>query len=157
MLDLSRQLARACPMLSGISDSNRYQVDEIVSRIVATGKRNIGIVGLAFKENTDDLRESPAVAIAEQLLGKGMTLRIFDSYLSIDRLIGANRSFALETIPHLSSLLCADLSDVFSESDIVLSFHRIDPNHWAQLSDDDSKTTVIDFTNQLSGAEGIYW
>ena len=154
MLDLSRHLAKSCPMLSGISNSNRSQIDSIVSDIVASGSRKVGIVGLAFKENTDDLRESPAVAIAEHLLGKGIALQIFDSYLSIENLIGANRSFALESIPHLASLLCGDIRAVFEASDVVLCFHQIPSDQWDEMK---RLANVIDFTNRLDGANGIYW
>jgi len=157
MLDLARRTATSTQMLAGIAESNRRQIDMIVSRILGTGKRNIGIVGLAFKENTDDLRESPAVTIAEQLLGKGITLRIFDPYLSVDELVGANLRFALDSIPHLSSWLCSELSDVISASDIVLTFHRVAPDDWCALHSADTKPEIIDFTNQISGAEGIYW
>ena len=157
VLDLSRRSAVATPMLSGIAESNTQQVEAIVSEILASGRRNVGIVGLTFKEDTDDLRESPAVAIAEQLLGKGLRLRIFDSYLRVEQLVGANRSFALESIPRLSSLLFRDLMDVVRASDIVLCFHRIEPAQWSRVESSDSNPRIIDFTDELPQAEGIYW
>lgn len=154
VLDQSRQLAVATPMLSGVAASNRNQVDVIVARVLDSGVREVGIVGLAFKEDTDDLRESPAVAVAEQLLGKGLALRIYDSSLSVDRLIGANRAFALRSIPHLASLLFPDPAEVFARSGIVLAFHRIPPE---LLADPGARAKTLDFTGRNRGSEGVYW
>ena len=145
--------------LPGLEVHQPRNADErrIVQLILETGKKNVGIHGLAFKENTDDLRESPAVAISERLIGKGLNLRIFDAYLSLDKLTGSNLSFALRTIPHLSELLTEELGEVFSESDIVLNFHRIADHDWLELSGGAGSEKLIDFTNGLEGVKGIYW
>jgi len=77
----------------------------------------IGIVGLAFKENTDDLRESPVVTLLEQLIGKGRDVRVFDPHIQLDAIYGSNRNFILESIPHISRLLAASLEDVLGWAD----------------------------------------
>src|SRR5262249_5528139 len=69
------------PMLSAILDSNSLHVQHAVERIRAEPRATIGMVGLAFKAGTDDLRESPLVELAEQLIGKGYTIRIYDPHV----------------------------------------------------------------------------
>ena len=81
------------PMLGGIMQSNRNHLDLALRKLLALGKRKIGFVGLSFKTGTDDLRESPLVTLAEQLIGKGMQLAIYDPEVHLASLLGANRSF----------------------------------------------------------------
>jgi len=96
------------PMLGSLDESNRQQLAITMDRIVKTGCRRIGMLGLAFKAGTDDLRESPAVELAERLIGKGYELKIMDRHVQEAKLIGANRSYIEEKIPHLSALLADD-------------------------------------------------
>ena len=70
------------------------------------------MIGLAFKENTDDLRESPVVSMLEQLIGKGRDVRIFDPHIQLDTIYGSNRNFLVESIPHISRLLESDVERV---------------------------------------------
>ena len=77
-------------------------------------------IGLSFKPGTDDLRESPLVALAEHLIGKGYELRVYDPSVSLARLIGANRRFIEQTIPHIASLMCDSLAELLTHSDVLL-------------------------------------
>ena len=88
------------PLLSSLIPSNNLQIQKAIDLVLATGKRRIGVVGLSFKPGTDDLRESPLVNFVETLLGKGLSLRVFDSNVSIARLMGANRRYIEGEIPH---------------------------------------------------------
>jgi GDP-mannose 6-dehydrogenase len=112
------------PMLGSILDSNRRQVDRAVSLVMLTGKRRIGIHGLAFKPGTDDLRESPLVELAERLLGKGCEVRIFDEGIKINRLMGGNKAFIDLHFPHLAELLCETLEEV-AALDLVILGHEL--------------------------------
>jgi len=94
------------PVLDAILPSNQAQIQRGIDAVLATGKKRIGMVGLAFKPNTDDLRESPLVTLVEALIGKGCQLRILDPNVSLARLTGANRRYINEEIPHISSLMC---------------------------------------------------
>ena len=94
------------PLLSAILPSNELQIRRALHAVLDTRKRRIGIVGLAFKPGTDDLRESPMVTLVEALIGKGCDVRILDRNVSIARLVGANRRYIEEEIPHISSLMC---------------------------------------------------
>ncbi|MGQ5522101.1 nucleotide sugar dehydrogenase [Chitinimonas sp. PSY-7] len=108
------------PMLAGIMPSNRAHLDVALQKILDSGKRKIGFVGLSFKTGTDDLRESPLVALAEQLIGKGMQLSIYDPEVHLSRLLGANRRYIETTLPHIGQLLRPELADVIVESEVLV-------------------------------------
>ena len=91
-----------------------------IERIVETGKRKVGLLGFSFKAGTDDLRESPLVILAEALLGKGFELAIYDRNVSLARLVGANRQYIDNQIPHLSRHLCESIGDVVTKSEVVV-------------------------------------
>ncbi|HEY5617966.1 MAG TPA: UDP-glucose/GDP-mannose dehydrogenase family protein [Vicinamibacterales bacterium] len=108
------------PLINALLDSNRLQVQHAIDRIVETGKKKIGLLGFSFKAGTDDLRESPLVILAEALLGKGYGLTIYDRNVSLARLIGANRQYIEEQIPHLSRHLCESAGEVITRSEVVV-------------------------------------
>ncbi|HMV16508.1 MAG TPA: nucleotide sugar dehydrogenase [Zoogloea sp.] len=108
------------PMLAGIMQSNRNHVDVAVNKVLETGKRKVGFVGLSFKTGTDDLRESPLVSLAEQLLGKGVQLSIYDPEVHLSRLLGANKSFIERHVPHIGELLKPELADVVAEAEVLV-------------------------------------
>ncbi len=108
------------PVLDAILPSNRAQIQKGIDAILATGKRRIGMVGLAFKPNTDDLRESPLVTLVEALIGKGMDLRILDRNVSLASLTGANRQYIIEEIPHISSLMCERPEDLIEHAEVLV-------------------------------------
>jgi GDP-mannose 6-dehydrogenase len=93
------------PMLGSVMGSNRAHIDHVLDKIMAAGVRRVAMIGLSFKAGTDDLRESPLVAVAERLIGKGYELRIFDPEVNLSRLIGANKRFIEESIPHIGNLM----------------------------------------------------
>jgi GDP-mannose 6-dehydrogenase len=108
------------PMLASVLPSNRNHVDHAISQVLDTGKRRIGVVGLSFKAGTDDLRESPLVAMVEHFIGKGLEISIYDPAVNIARLIGANRRFIQESIPHISSLMTMDIEALVDRSEVLV-------------------------------------
>ena len=108
------------PMLSSILPSNRHHLDMAIDKVLATGKRKIGFIGLSFKTGTDDLRESPLVTLAEQLIGKGMSLSIYDPEVHLAQLLGANRSFIERHLPHIGKMLRPEIQDVIDESEVLV-------------------------------------
>ena len=108
------------PMLNSLLGSNRQQVQQALDRIIDTGKKKIGLLGFSFKAGTDDLRESPMVILAEVLLGKGYSLSIYDRNVSLARLVGANKQYIEEQIPHLSRHLSQSLDEVVETSDVIV-------------------------------------
>lgn len=108
------------PMLAGIMPSNRNHLDLAMQKVLATGKRKIGFIGLSFKTGTDDLRESPLVTLAEQLIGKGMELSIYDPEVHLAQLLGANRSFIEKHLPHIGQMLRQDMEGVIEQSEVLV-------------------------------------
>ena len=108
------------PLLQSILPSNEEHINRAVSRVLATGKRNVAIFGLSFKAGTDDLRESPMVLLVKRLFGEGYRIRIWDKDVALGRLIGSNRAFIQEVIPHIGELLSDNLEEVLRSSEVVV-------------------------------------
>lgn len=108
------------PLLSAILPSNEAQIRQALAAVLATRKRRVGVVGLAFKPGTDDLRESPMVTLTEALIGKGCDVRILDRNVAIARLVGANRRYIEEEIPHIASLMCASAYALLGHADVLV-------------------------------------
>ncbi len=108
------------PMLCAILPSNQQHLDLALHKILALKRRRIGFVGLSFKTGTDDLRESPLVALAEQLIGKGMNLTIYDPEVHMAQLLGANRRYVETHLPHIGQQLRATLEQVVAESELLV-------------------------------------
>jgi GDP-mannose 6-dehydrogenase len=108
------------PVIQSILPSNRLQIERALDLVMETGRKRIGLLGFSFKAGTDDLRESPLVMLAEALLGKGLQLCIFDTNVSLAKLVGANKEYIEQQIPHLSSLLCDTIDDVIDTSEVII-------------------------------------
>ncbi len=117
---VARQRDVDLPMLQAVMASNRAHIDHAVETVLATGERRVGMIGLAFKTGTDDLRESPLVTMAERFLGKGLDLRIHDPEVSLSRLVGANRRYIEEVIPHIGSLMVGTPDELIRDSKVVV-------------------------------------
>ena len=92
--------------------------------VMEKGVKKVGILGLSFKKGTDDLRYSPVVDLAEKLLGKGYSLRIYDKNVNISKLTGTNKKYIDQHIPHLSDLISDQLDQVVEHSDLVVISHK---------------------------------
>ena len=119
-LHLARTHDVEVPLHAGVLASNRSHTDLAMDKITQLGMRRVGMVGLAFKTGTDDLRESPLVLLSEQLIGKGYALQVFDPNVHLSRLIGANRSFIERHLPHIGNLISDDLTGIVEQSDILV-------------------------------------
>lgn len=120
LLSAARAADLASPLLSAVLPSNEAQIRRAVEAILATRKRRIGVVGLAFKPGTDDLRESPLVALVETLIGKGLDVRIVDPNVALARLVGANRRYIEEEIPHIASLMCETVEGALAHAEVLV-------------------------------------
>ena len=114
------QLDVELSMINSILRSNKQQIEKAVEMVSAFGKRRVGMLGLSFKADTDDLRESPLVELAETLIGKGYQLSIYDKNVEYARVHGANRDYINAKIPHVSSLLNSNLDEVVEQSDVMV-------------------------------------
>ncbi|MBP6817632.1 MAG: GDP-mannose dehydrogenase, partial [Burkholderiaceae bacterium] len=110
----------AIPMLASVLPSNQSHLALALDKALSSGKRKVGFVGLSFKPGTDDLRESPMVALAEQLIGKGAQLSIYDPEVHLAKLLGANRRYIEKHLPHIGELLNPSLEAVVAGSDLLI-------------------------------------
>jgi GDP-mannose 6-dehydrogenase len=149
------------PILEATLDSNRRQIDRAFHMIAATGSRRIGILGLAFKSGTDDLRESPMVTLVEMLVGKGFELLVHDKEVSEANVIGANRDYVEREIPHLWKLMRQDIRTVLEESEVVVLGNG-SPEYRALGAELDGRL-IIDLARALPGRtssdryKGLCW
>jgi GDP-mannose 6-dehydrogenase len=108
------------PLLASLLPSNRVHIDHAVNAVLRRGRRRVGMLGLSFKPGTDDLRESPLVTVAKRLIGEGYELKVFDPEVNLSRLMGANRRYIDEHLPHIGSLMCASLEQLVGDSEIII-------------------------------------
>lgn len=120
----AKELDLRLPLLDSILPSNVEHIERAVETILATDQKKIGILGLSFKPGTDDLRESPMVHIVKRLLGEGCQIRIWDANVSLGQLIGSNRQFIQDAIPHIGSLLRSDATEVVEHADVLVVANR---------------------------------
>lgn len=152
LMSLARREGVGLPLLESTLSSNSAHLDSLLRLITQHDTRRVGLLGLSFKADTDDLRGSPMVAVAETLLGRGYELHIYDPQLNLSRLVGANEAEIQRRMPHLASLLRGSAAEVFAASDLIVasqacadpvallphlrSDHRIiDVNGWTALRD----------------------
>ncbi len=120
-----------CPVLGEVLNSNQRQIQAGIEMIEKTGCKNIGVLGLSFKAQTDDVRESPVVPIIETLLGRGFSVSVFDENVVPDQLIGSNRAFLDRELPHIASLMRNTIGEVIEDSEVLVvtngssAFHEI--------------------------------
>jgi GDP-mannose 6-dehydrogenase len=120
VIHLARQFDGQLPVLDAVLPSNNQHVHRAVEMVLRTGKKKVAIIGLSFKAGTDDLRESPMVQLSKLLLGEGCELHIWDRDVSLGRLVGSNRQFIEQVIPHIGSLLVSELEDAIRSSEVIV-------------------------------------
>jgi len=116
----AKELDLKLPLLESLLASNNEHIERAVEAVLRTGKRKVGVLGLSFKTGTDDLRESPLVHLVKRLVGEGCQIQIWDHNVSLGRLIGSNRQFITEVIPHIGSLLCDNMQEVVQNAEVVV-------------------------------------
>src|SRR5690606_11159466 len=108
------------PLLRGALQSNQEQIQKGIEMVERTGRKRVGVVGLTFKAGTDDVRESPVVPFVETLSGRGYLVRVYDEIVDLTRLVGANRSYLEQELPHIASMLRPSLEKMVEEVDVVV-------------------------------------
>jgi GDP-mannose 6-dehydrogenase len=116
----AKELDLNLPLLESLLPSNEEHLERAVELVLHTGKKKIGVLGLSFKAQTDDLRESPQVQLCKRLLGEGCQLRIWDDNVAFGRLIGSNRQYIEEVVPHIGSLLCNTVAQALEDTEVVV-------------------------------------
>jgi GDP-mannose 6-dehydrogenase len=150
------------PILSSILPSNEVQITRGLQLVVDKGHTRVGILGFSFKAGTDDLRESPLIEVIERLIGKGYDLRIYDKNVNIARLVGANRDFILNRIPHIAKLMVGDIDAVLQHAKTVVIGNK-DPDFKNVPERLQEGQTLVDFVRIIEGRskngkyDGICW
>ncbi|MGA5463070.1 nucleotide sugar dehydrogenase [Mycobacterium sp. NPDC050041] len=140
------------PLLANLLTSNEVHLRRAVDMVVASGRRNVGMFGLSFKQGTDDLRESPMVELAERLIGKGFDVKIHDANVTLSRLIGANKSYIRQQLPHIGDLLTDDVDAVLDHGDVLIAGSRA-PEVVEAVARADAETLIIDLVRLPNAAE----
>ena len=159
----AKELDLGLPLLESVLLSNALHIDRAVEAVLRTNKKKIAFLGLSFKPGTDDLRESPQVQMIKRLLGEGSQLRVWDRDVSLGRLAGSNRQYIEEVIPHIGSLLSADLEEVVRSGEVVVIATKVDKDQLAGCLRPEQ--VVIDLVNLASASrpgtaasyQGICW
>jgi GDP-mannose 6-dehydrogenase len=112
------------PLLSGVAQSNQLQIQRAIDFVIDSGAKKVGMLGLTFKPGTDDLRESPLVSLSEALIGKGVDLSIYDPNLDLKNLVGANKLFIEEQLPHIGRLLCDSFDELIARNNFIILGNR---------------------------------
>lgn len=159
----ARYLDTKTPLLDAILPSNQNQISTALDIIRSRDRRNIGVLGFSFKEGTDDLRESPVVELVETLIGKGYELKLYDRNVQIASLIGANKDFILNHIPHIARLMTDDIQELLDFAEIVVIGNN-DSEFAAALEELSADIHIIDLAGigrslreTRSNYEGICW
>jgi GDP-mannose 6-dehydrogenase len=139
----AKQLDLELPMLDAVLETNRKQVEVALNLIRKAGKSRIGVLGLSFKAGTDDLRESPIVLLIETLIGKGHKLAIYDEEVALARLVGANRYYIEQAIPHISSLMVTSPKELIEASDVVV-VSKNNPQILEAIANHSDSKSIID-------------
>jgi GDP-mannose 6-dehydrogenase len=140
------------PILSAVLPSNEMQIVRGVKLVMDSGSPRVGVLGFSFKAGTDDLRESPVIEVIERLIGKGYDLRIYDRNVNIAALVGANRDFILNHIPHISKLMVPSIDEVLAHAQTIVIGNR-DPEFsqiQAKLREDQCLVDFVRITRQGS-------
>ena len=150
------------PIMTSILPSNELQVTRGLQLIMDGGFKRVGILGFSFKAGTDDLRESPMIEIIERLIGKGYDLRIFDKNVNLAKLVGANRDFILNRIPHISRLMVNGIEGVLDHAQTIVIGNK-DPEFESVLGRLRDEQHVVDFVritdrrSENGKYDGICW
>ena len=157
-----RALDLDLPLLNAILPSNAQQLDRAFQLVTDAGARQVGVLGLAFKAGTDDLRESPMVELVERLIGKGYEVRIYDANVNLAKLVGANRSYILDQIPHISELMVSSVDEVLDHARTLVignndpAFRAVAerPRPGQRIVD---LVRIVDRRSDGDGYDGICW
>jgi GDP-mannose 6-dehydrogenase len=160
----AKELDLNLPLFQSILPSNNEHLDRAVQMVLETGKKKVGMLGLSFKAATDDLRESPQVQLVKRLLGEGRQVRIWDDNVSLGQLLGSNRQYIEEVIPHIGSLLSTSVSEVLTHAEVVVIATRgLDENELRRgLRPDHVVVDLVNLERRSRPAtagdyEGICW
>ena len=150
------------PVLSSVEESNQVHIEHAMNLLISKNKKKIGFYGISFKTGTDDLRFSPAMELAERLLGKGYDIKIYDKNVNLSRLTGKNKEYIFNKLPHINKALVEDVNKFITSIEVLVIVNK-DSDINKILSQDLSQIDIIDLIkvidnySKLDNYEGICW
>ncbi len=158
----ARQLDLNLPILNAILPSNEIQIEHGLQMIMNKNNKKVGFLGFSFKAGTDDLRESPIVELIERLIGKGYDIRLYDRNVNLASLVGANRDYILNHIPHISKLMVKSINEVLSFAETVVIGNNASEfkNVFNKIKEEQvvvDLIRIIDSTKSKDQYDGICW
>jgi GDP-mannose 6-dehydrogenase len=161
MVGEARRRNLSLPVLESILPSNKAHLERRIEAVLNTFRKKIGLFGLTFKEGTDDLRDSPAVELAEALIGKGLDVMIYEPAISPERIHGKNLEYIERSIPHIWKLLTNDLGAMIERSEVVVLLKKLNEEERRELKALKPHQTCIDFvsatpTEDLAGEVTVF-
>ena len=150
------------PIINSILPSNRLQVEKALKMVISQNQKKIGILGFSFKAGTDDLRESPMVELIERLIGKGFDLKVYDKNVKLASLVGANREYILNRIPHISKLMVDSIDEVVDHADVIV-IGNADEAFSREFGSSEKSVKILDLVRikgmdiKKGGYDGICW
>ena len=142
------------PVLSSIEDSNQIHIEHAMSLLISKNKKKIGFYGISFKAGTDDLRFSPALELAERLLGKGYDVKIYDKNVNLSRITGKNKEYIFNKLPHINKILEEGVNEFMKSIEILVIVNK-DSDINKILNDDLSHIYIIDLVRAFENNSGI--
>jgi GDP-mannose 6-dehydrogenase len=130
----ARRMGLDLPLLGSVLDSNQAYLDRAIEAVLALPGKRLGVAGLSFKENTDDLRESPVIPLIEQLIGKGRDVRVWDPHIRLAGIYGSNLRFLLDKLPHIGQRMEESLDSLVEWAEHVVVTQKLPPETAAVLS-----------------------
>ncbi len=159
----ARGLDVATPLLDSILTSNKKQVERVTTLLQGYKGSSLGFLGLSFKHGTDDLRESPILEVIETMIGKGFRVGIYDEFVSIARLVGANKEYIQKEIPHVSSLMRASAEELVADCDVIVVSNASEKFREVLMQMSRKEQVVVDLVRITEASEvkskyyGICW
>ncbi len=160
----AKEMDLETPVLSSILKSNRKQIDVAFDLVRRNGAKKVGFLGLSFKPDTDDLRESPVVDLVERLIGKGYSVSIFDKEVAMAKIFGANKKYIETVIPHVGTLMKDSADEVVADSEVVVVGNNCDDHRDALRRANGNNRYIVDLVRIAEsdkdfdcGYEGICW
>ncbi len=158
IVKMSQRLDIECPVLSAAMPSNDLQIQRAIDYIRESGKKKVGILGMSFKAETDDLRESPIVQVVSTLIGKGYDLCIYDENISWDELFGANLGFLESELPYAQSLKAGSIDELLERSEIIVVANAAEEfkSVPARMREDQIMVDLVRIVEDTGVARGTY-
>jgi GDP-mannose 6-dehydrogenase len=159
---MARMSSVEIPMIGSTMASNEVVVRSVVDRVLETGLRRVCMLGLSFKMDTDDLRESPNLEMAERFVGKGLDVRIYDPIVNPDQLIGANLRHLQSKLAHVNRLLATTPEEALDGAEVVVVASS-DPGALEALSRSGAQLVIDlngrlgDEVERLPAYQGVSW